>query len=134
MATCSTGVGLLACFSSPKTSLQSDISGIGFQTLPTEAPAPTNPMTTSTTTAQVKTTTTATTTTKQNVFNVHSQFGRDLVENYVMSAGNPPYPEQAENDLIFGIMTSVGYFFITLVLMVGVLMGDSQNFTVSSLS
>ena len=67
------------------------------------------------------------------MFNVHSPFGRDLTEEYVVSANNPPYPEQAENDLIFGIMTSVGYFFISLVLMVGVVMGDRQNYTVSSL-
>ena len=133
MATCFTGVGLFVYFSCLRFSLQSDISGIGFQTIPTEAPAPTNPMTTTTTTAQVSTTTTKPTTQKPNVFNVHSPFGRDLIEDYVVSAGNPPYPEQAENDLIFGIMTSVGYFFITLVLMLGVLMGDSQNFTVTSL-
>jgi len=37
--------------------------------------------------------------------------------------------ESAENDLIFGVLTSVGYFFITIVLMVGILMGDKQKFT-----
>jgi hypothetical protein len=47
-----------------------------------------------------------------------------------------PYPERAENDLIFGVMTSVGYFFITIVLMIGVIMGEyheGKKYTVSGL-
>ena len=39
--------------------------------------------------------------------------------------------ERAENDLIFGVLTSVGYLFITIVLMIGILMGDRQKYTVS---
>jgi len=31
--------------------------------------------------------------------------------------------------LVFGVLTSVGYFFITIVLMIGVVMGDDQKYT-----
>ena len=46
-------------------------------------------------------------------------------------AGLPSYEERPENDLVFGVMTSAGYFFITIVLMIGVVMGDRQKYTVS---
>ena len=48
-------------------------------------------------------------------------------------AGYPIYDERPENDLVFGVLTSVGYFFITIVLMVGVIMGDDQKYTVRKL-
>eukprot|EP00092_Neocalanus_flemingeri_P015025 GFUD01016228.1.p1 GENE.GFUD01016228.1~~GFUD01016228.1.p1 ORF type:complete len:157 (+),score=22.49 GFUD01016228.1:75-545(+) len=35
--------------------------------------------------------------------------------------------ERAENDLVFGILTSTGYFFIVLVLMVGIVLGDTSK-------
>ena len=38
--------------------------------------------------------------------------------------------ERAENDLVFGILTSGGYFFIIIVLMIGHIMGDMQKITV----
>ena len=47
--------------------------------------------------------------------------------------GLPIYDERPENDLVFGVLTSVGYFFITIVLMIGVIMGDDQKFTVRKL-
>ena len=39
--------------------------------------------------------------------------------------------EREENDLVFGILTSTGYFFIVLVLMVGLVLGDTGKFSVS---
>ena len=49
---------------------------------------------------------------------------------------NPPgaptfYPERAENDLILGLLVSPGYFFITLVLLVGLALGDASEYGVS---
>ena len=49
---------------------------------------------------------------------------------------NPPggptfYPERSENDLILGLLVSPGYFFITLVLLVGLALGDSSEYGVS---
>jgi len=45
--------------------------------------------------------------------------------------GNGPLvgTERAENDMILGILTSTGYFFIVLVLMVGIVMGDTSKFS-----
>ena len=39
--------------------------------------------------------------------------------------------ERAENDLVFGILTSTGYLFIIIVLMVGIVLGDTPTLTVS---
>ena len=49
---------------------------------------------------------------------------------------NPPgaptfYPERSENDLILGLLVSPGYFFITLILLVGLALGDSSEYGVS---
>jgi len=41
---------------------------------------------------------------------------------------NPFYTERAENDLIVGILASPGYFFITLVLMLGLALGDTSKY------
>ena len=38
--------------------------------------------------------------------------------------------ERDENDLVFGIMTTVGYWFITIVLMIGLILGDRPKMTV----
>ena len=62
---------------------------------------------------------------------VHSSVGRGGVDPFI--AGYPIYDERPENDLVFGVLTSVGYFFITIVLMVGVIMGDDQKYTVRKL-
>ena len=62
---------------------------------------------------------------------VHSSSGREGVDPFI--AGLPVYDERPENDLVFGVLTSVGYFFITIVLMIGVIMGDDQKYTVRKL-
>ena len=49
---------------------------------------------------------------------------------FYWGTGAAAISERAENDLIFGILTSVGYFYITIVLMVGIALGDRQKFTV----
>ena len=41
------------------------------------------------------------------------------------------YPERSENDLILGLLVSPGYFFITLILLVGLALGDSSEYGVS---
>eukprot|EP00092_Neocalanus_flemingeri_P029445 GFUD01031972.1.p1 GENE.GFUD01031972.1~~GFUD01031972.1.p1 ORF type:complete len:214 (-),score=53.80 GFUD01031972.1:33-674(-) len=99
-------------------------------------PLPTT--TTATTTATTTTTTTlATTTTTSNAafdkFLDESEFEQKYNDEFVSP---DPYAtpelfmsERAENDLIFGILASVGYFYITIVLMIGILMGDRQKFT-----
>ena len=38
--------------------------------------------------------------------------------------------ERDENDLVFGIMTTVGYWFITIVLMTGLILGERPRMTV----
>jgi len=46
---------------------------------------------------------------------------------------NPAYDEifkmseRAENDLVFGTMTSAGYFYITIILMIGIVLGDNAR-------
>ena len=52
-----------------------------------------------------------------------------------MQYPNPPglpgsYPERSENDLILGLLVSPGYFFITLVLLVGLALGDESEYGV----
>ena len=53
----------------------------------------------------------------------------------IMQYPNPPgvpgsYPERSENDLILGLLVSPGYFFITLVLLVGLALGDESEYGV----
>ena len=38
--------------------------------------------------------------------------------------------ERAENDMILGILASTGYFFIVIVLMLGIVMGDTGKYSV----
>ena len=90
----------------------------------TDSPPPVSPTSTTTTSAPTTTTTTA------PQFDVHSSVGRGDMEPYI--GGLPVYDERPENDLVFGVMTSVGYFFITIVLMIGVIMGDNQTYSVRS--
>ena len=52
-----------------------------------------------------------------------------------MQYPNPPglpgsYPERSENDLILGLLVSPGYFFITLVLLLGLALGDESEYGV----
>ena len=54
----------------------------------------------------------------------------------ILQYPNPPgaptfYPERPENDLILGLLVSPGYFFITLVLLVGLALGDASEYGVS---
>ena len=54
----------------------------------------------------------------------------------ILQYPNPPgaptfYPERSENDLILGLLVSPGYFFITLVLLVGLALGDASEYGVS---
>merc|ERR1712013_907831 len=88
--------------------------------------------TTTTTTTSISTTTTSTTTTTT------SQAAEFVVGDLGGVFAYHPQPragpglvltERAENDLVFGVLTSVGYFFITIVLMMGILMGDKQKYT-----
>ena len=88
----------------------------------TDSPPPVTTTSTTTTSAPTTTTTTA------PQFDVHSSVGRGDMEPYI--GGLPVYDERPENDLVFGVMTSVGYFFITIVLMIGVIMGDNQTYSV----
>jgi len=94
--------------------------GTGFLTITDSPPA-------SSTVSPPPTITTSTSaSTKQHV-DAHSSAGRGGVDPYI--GGSPIYDERPENDLVFGVLTSVGYFFITIVLMIGVIMGDDQKFT-----
>lgn len=98
-------------------------------------PTATSPPTTSTVTNEPTTTSQSTTTTTTQFdqhIDVHSSLGREGVDPYI--AGLPVYDERPENDLVFGVLTSVGYFFITIVLMIGVIMGDDQRYTVRKFS
>ena len=91
------------------------LSGTGFMTTPATDP-PT-------------TTVNATTTTIASLNQYKSEKSGDMMEPHL--AGLPSYAERPENDLVFGVMTSAGYFLITIVLMIGVVMGDRQKYTVS---
>ena len=51
------------------------------------------------------------------------------LDRKIRSVGDS-FSERAENDLVFGIMTSVGYFFIVIILMIGIIMGDKPTFSV----
>jgi len=90
--------------------------GTGFMTTPA-----TDPPTTTTTTVNATTPTTA----SPNQYK--SEKSGDVMEPHL--AGLPSYAERPENDLVFGVMTSAGYFLITIVLMIGVVMGDRQKYT-----
>ena len=101
------------------------------------------PTTTTTTTIAPSTTTTTTTTTSTTPSSTAGPAPFQQPELVVGDLGGVfayhPQPregtelvmtERAENDLVFGVLTSVGYFFITIVLVVGILMGDKQKYTV----
>merc|ERR1712038_1131964 len=94
---------------------------------------PLPPTTTTTTTATTTPTTTTTTTNtsfERNIFLeklFHSKAGADK-ESFKSS--DCVLNERDENDLVFGIMTTVGYWFITIVLMIGLLLGDRPKMTI----
>jgi len=97
-------------------------SGTGFLTITDSPPTPSTPSTVS-----PPTTTSASSRQFDQHVDVHSSSGREGVDLFI--AGLPVYDERPENDLVFGVLTSVGYFFITIVLMIGVIMGDDQKYT-----
>jgi len=119
--------------------------GIGPSSYTTPAPTPTASSTTTTTT----TTTTTISSAKSNKANTSDANLQALTQNSVIAQGNtsdssvkkknetmdknPTYndvykmTERAENDLVFGIMTSAGYFYITIILMVGIVLGDNAR-------
>merc|ERR1712062_77279 len=90
-----------------------------------------SPPTTTTTTTTITTTTTAAIATgkaqtgfERNIFLdklLHSKAAEDK-ESFKSS--DCVLNERDENDLVFGIMTTLGYWFITIVLMIGLLLGD----------
>jgi len=115
--------------------------GIGPSAYPTPAPTPTASSTT--------TTTTPASSEKPNKANTSDANSQALTQNSVLAQGNtsdssvkkknetmdknPTYnsfykmTERAENDLVFGIMTSAGYFYITIILMAGIVLGDNAR-------
>ena len=46
--------------------------------------------------------------------------------------GSCSLSERAENEMVLGVMTSTGYLFVVLILMVGVAMGDTGPYTVTT--
>merc|ERR1719471_1792682 len=52
------------------------------------------------------------------------QYNTD-VETYKVT--NNGFTQKAEDDLVIGIMTSAGYFFILIILMVGIALGDNED-------
>ena len=110
------------------------ISGTGFMNITDSPPTISPPPTTTTTTITTTTTTTTTTTNQKDQFDhfldPHSSAGRGGIDPYIDGYPSYVYDERPENDLVFGVMTSAGYFFITIVLMIGVIMGDNHSFTV----
>ena len=54
------------------------------------------------------------------------------IPQYPNPPGSPTlYPERAENDLILGLLVSPGYFFVTLVLLIGLALGDTSAYGVN---
>jgi len=124
-----------------------DIFYWGIGPYPTPAPTPTASSTITTT--PTTTTTTTPSEAKQSKANISDANSQALTQNSVPAQGNtsdssvkkknekmdknPTYndvykmSERAENDLVFGIMTSAGYFYITIILMVGIVLGDNAR-------
>ena len=105
--------------------------GTGLHHVPTRAP----PTTTTTTTTTTKTTSDTTNPKKVNISQIDSlvnesieksekQYNTD-VETYKVT--NNGFTQKAEDDLVIGIMTSAGYFFILIILMVGIALGDNED-------
>jgi len=98
---------------------------------------PQQPLPATTSTPSPSTTTTATTTTtsapsksgENNIFlEKLFQSRNEKQESYKSS--DCSLTERDENDLVFGIMTTVGYWFITMVLLIGLVLGDRPKITV----
>ena len=109
-------------------------TGINFITTP-PPPTTTTKTTTSTTTRTTSTSTVTSTSTSQREGRLAKVLGIGSLEDLEIelpeqefdpyaSSGAYNLPEQAENDLVFGVMTSAGYLFITICIMIGIIMGD----------
>ena len=100
--------------------------GTGQHHVPTPAPP---------TTTTIKTTSVTTNPYNVNISQIDSlvnesieksekQYNTD-VETYKVT--NNGFTQKAEDDLVIGIMTSAGYFFILIILMVGIALGDNED-------
>merc|ERR1711892_916076 len=98
------------------------------------------------TTNMTTTTTTTTTTTNMNTTpdpttdpttDTPEGFAEDKLSKFAAMESYPrprlspdfTYSERAENDLVFGTMTSTGYLLFIIIIMLGMMMGDKMPFT-----
>ena len=97
-------------------------------------PSTNTPTTTITTPTSTSTTTTTTTTSNQpanNPFLEKLLQSRNIEDRESFKSSDCSLSERDENDVVFGVMTTVGYWFITMVLMVGLILGDRPKITVN---
>merc|ERR1712062_25994 len=91
-------------------------------------------MGTTTTAATTTTTAAATTTTtagfERNIFLAKLLHSKAAEDKESFKSSDCVLSERDENDLVFGIMTTLGYWFITIVLMIGLLLGDRPKMTI----
>ena len=91
----------------------------------------TTPTSTSITTTTTTTTTTTITPTGGNPFLEKLLQSRNIEDRESFKSSDCSLSERDENDVVFGVMTTVGYWFITMVLMVGLILGDRPKITVN---
>jgi len=112
--------------SSPKTTASSSTASPTTTTTTTQSPA-------STTKAKSKSqNSTQSEALTQNPVKANKSDSTFIEKNELVDK-NPAYDEvfkmseRAENDLVFGTMTSAGYFYITIILMIGIVLGDNAR-------
>merc|ERR1711953_348865 len=93
---------------------------------------PLPPTTTTTTTATTTPATTTTTNTnfERNIFLEKLLHSKAAADKESFKSSDCVLNERDENDLVFGIMTTVGYWFITIVLMTGLILGERPRMTI----
>merc|ERR1711953_1521372 len=92
---------------------------------------PLPPTTTTTTTATTTATTTTTNTSfERNIFLEKLLHSKAAADKESFKSSDCVLNERDENDLVFGIMTTVGYWFITIVLMTGLILGERPRMTI----
>ena len=97
----------------------------------------TNTPTTTITTPTSLSTSTSTTTTTTTTSPGGSPFlekllqSRNIEDRESFKSSDCSLSERDENDVVLGVMTTVGYWFITMVLMVGLILGDRPKITVN---
>ena len=95
-------------------------------------PSTNTPTTTITTPTSTSTSTTTTiTTTSGSLFLEKLLLSRNIEDRESFKSSDCSLSERDENDVVFGVMTTVGYWFITMVLMVGLILGDRPKITVN---